>query len=79
MSRAEGRNPYRRLLFTTLLQELGDESSPASLVTGAYTRAVVAVEVFMEGNQIAPVWIVLKLFVRSKHRPALISVEQEDS
>src|SRR6185369_7788533 len=42
-------------LFAALLQEFGNETSPASLVAGAYAGTIVAMEVFVEGNQIAPV------------------------
>ena len=37
-------------LRAVLLEQLGNEAGPASLVTSADTGAVVAVEVFVEGN-----------------------------
>ena len=77
MSRA-ARGFLTENLLATLLQELGDERGPASLVTGANTGTVVAMEVLVEGNQIAPVWIVLKLLVGAEHGPALLSIAQED-
>src|SRR6185369_3327650 len=40
--------------------QAGDQSGPSGLVAGSQAGAVVAVEIFVEENQVAPVWIVLE-------------------
>jgi hypothetical protein len=47
-------------------------------MTCANAGTVVAVKVFVEGNEIAPVGIDLKFFDRAENRPATIRVFQED-
>ena len=47
-------------LFSALLQQLGDQAGPAGLMAGAEPGAVVAVEVFVEQDQVAPVRIGLE-------------------
>src|SRR5262249_28776296 len=42
------------------LDQSGDETRPARLVTGAEAGAVVAVEVLVEQEQVSPVWIRLE-------------------
>src|SRR6185295_7121062 len=66
-------------LFPALLQELGDEAGPTRLMARADAGAIVAVEVFVEGNQVAPVGIGLKFLGRAKHRPSLIVVLQKNA
>src|SRR5947209_338942 len=56
----------------------GDDAGPTRLVTGAEARAVVAVEVFVELNEIAPVRIGLKLLGPPIDRPFPSLVAQED-
>ena len=46
-----------------LLDEFGNQSGPAGLMTRADPGAVVAVEVFVEQDQITPVWVGLEFFV----------------
>src|SRR5262249_4494102 len=48
-------------LFPALLQHFCDEPRPAGLVAGPDARPVVAVEVLVEEDQVAPVWIALVL------------------
>src|SRR5438132_5767905 len=48
------------------------------MVARADARAVVAVEVLVEQQMIAPVWIVGELRRPTVHRPLLVPVEQED-
>ena len=61
--------PYSSI--ATLLQEFRNQTGPARLVTGADAGAVIAVEVFVEGNEIAPIRIRLKFLDAAKHRPTL--------
>src|SRR4051794_25635532 len=56
-----------------------DRSGPAGLVIGAQAHAVVAVEVFVELDVIAPVGIVLELLLHPVHRPGARFVLQEDA
>src|SRR5262245_338792 len=42
------------------MEQAGDDAGPAGLVASADARAVVAVEVFVEQHQFAPVGVVLK-------------------
>src|SRR5438105_15156327 len=46
--------------LAALLQQLGDEASPARLVAGADPAAGVAVEILVEEHEVAPVGIVAK-------------------
>jgi hypothetical protein len=43
-----------------LLNELGNQSGPSSLVARSNASAIVAMKVLMEIDEVAPVWIVLK-------------------
>src|SRR5262245_35491355 len=61
-----------------LLNQLGHQPSPAGLMTGAKPRAVVAVEVFEEVNQVAPVFVALKFFYTAVYGPAPIFSTQEE-
>ena len=60
------------------LDQLRHQSCPAGLVTRAEPRAVVAVEVFVEQDQVAPVRIVLELFRAAVDRPPAVRIPQED-
>jgi hypothetical protein len=48
-------------------------------MAGAYAGTVVAVEVFVEGNEIAPVRISLEFCCTAKDCPSLIAVFQKDA
>src|SRR5437773_283836 len=61
-----------------LLQQLRGERGPARLMARAETRAVLAVEIFEEEYEIAPVRIALKPIVVSVHRPRAGRILQED-
>ena len=43
-----------------LLKQLGNHSRPTRLVAGTDTPACISMEVFIEEQQVAPVWVVLK-------------------
>src|SRR6185436_16040528 len=49
-----------RRMGAALLQQLGDEAGPAGLVAGPHAPAVVAVEVFVERDQVLPLRVVLE-------------------
>ncbi len=59
------------------LDEFGHESGPASLMAGTEPGAIVAVEVFVEQDVIAPVGIALELLRSAVHRTlaTLVAVE----
>src|SRR5262249_23489792 len=56
----------------------GRQTRPARLVTGADARAIVAVEILVEQDQITPVRIGLEFFHRSINRPATFRIAQKD-
>src|SRR5207253_1679916 len=66
------------VVFAALLQRLGDQSGPARLVTCPDATAVVAMEIFVEQNEIAPVGVVLELVGLPVDRAATGGVAQED-
>ena len=66
-------------LLAALLKKLRDQAGPACLMAGAHTRAIVAMEVFVEGDQVMPVRIGLEFFGSAKDRPSLIGIFQEDA
>src|ERR1017187_9116023 len=63
-----------------LVNQGGDEGGPAGLMRGAEAFASVAVEKFVKEQIVAPVRVVLKLFLRTVNGPLsiLISHEQRD-
>ena len=60
-----------------LLQQLRHEPGPTRLMAGADARTVVAVEVFVEQHQVAPVRIRLIARVAAVHRPLAVGIPQE--
>ncbi len=62
-----------------LLDEFGDQSGPTGLVARADPGAVVAVEVFVERDQIVPVRVVLEFFRAAEYGSSLIRTVQEDA
>ena len=54
------------MMLSLLLNQLRHETRPASLMTRAEARAVIAVKVFMEWNVIAPVRVVLESFIAAE-------------
>src|SRR5438876_7276154 len=65
-------------LLAALLEELGDEAGPARLVARADAGAVVAVEVLVEQNHVAPVRVALELLRVAVDRPAAVLAAPED-
>src|SRR5208282_5170489 len=55
-----------------------DDAGPAGLMTGAQAGAIVAVEVLVEQEEIAPVGILLKLARAPVDRPATVLVFEKD-
>src|SRR2546422_9064454 len=66
-------------LLPALLQQLCDEPRPAGLVAGPDARTVVAVEVFVEEDQVAPVRVTLKFLGPPVDGTAPVLVAEEDS
>src|SRR5262245_57058688 len=61
------------------MHSAGDDPGPSRLMTGTDAGAVVAVEVLVEEQEIAPVRILLELLRRSVDRPAPLRVSHEDA
>src|SRR5262245_6627242 len=57
----------------------GDDPGPAGLMARAEPGAVVAVEVLVEQDEIAPVGVLLELRAPSVYRPPPILASQEDA
>lgn len=64
--------------FTDVNQDLGDQASPAGLMAGATAAAGVAMEIFVEWNQIAPMRIFVKKFIGAEERAIAILIPQEN-
>src|SRR5215203_5322165 len=62
-----------------LVNQGGDEAGPAGLVRGAEAHAGVAVEVFVEEDEVAPVWVGLKFFVPAVGGAAAVGVAREEA
>src|SRR3954464_11824429 len=60
------------------MHDRGNRPGPPGLVAGADAGAVVAMDVFVEQDEIAPVRILLKLCGAAVYRPAAILAPQED-
>ena len=67
------------LLIAVLLNQLGDQRGPTGLVAGADAGAVVAVEIFVKGNQVAPVRIALKFFRAAENRAPSVFILKKDA
>src|ERR1700674_2777457 len=65
-------------LFTALFNQFCDETGPAGLVACADAGAVVAVEVFVENDEVAPVWVVLKDRGRARHGLSAVRVAEKN-
>ena len=65
--------------LAALFKELGNESSPSSLVTGANPSSIVAMEILVEMYAVAPVRIALKFFEPTIHRTLSIGRTKENS
>ncbi len=65
--------------LAALLDQLGDKSCASRLVTRPDSGAVVAMEVFVEINQIAPVRVVLEFFKAPVDRAHDFAGSKEDA
>ena len=61
------------------VEEDSDETRPPGLVAGPKSRAIVAVEVLVKEDEIAPVRIVLEFFRSSVDRASPLGIPQEDA
>src|SRR5687768_15950899 len=78
-SRCPGRRRRRSALAPArLLDELGHEAGPPGLVAGAEAGAVVAVEVLVEQDEVAPVRILLEGPAAAVHGTRAVGAAQED-
>src|SRR5262245_65977147 len=68
----------RSTLTTALLEELGDQSCPAGLMARADAGTIVAVKVFVEPDEVPPVWVGLELGDASMDRPSTVGPAKED-
>ena len=60
------------MVLTLLLDQLRHETCPTSLMARADASTSIAVEIFKEGNVIAPMRVTLERFVSSKNSAASI-------
>ncbi len=65
---------YVPMSLTTLLQQIRDQTRPACLMAGSNTGAVVAMEVFIEQEQIAPMRVALKFLDSAMDRPTALII-----
>src|SRR5690349_16031117 len=75
----KGSAKMRGELFPILLDQFRDQGGPAGLMAGTDAGAVVAVKIFVERDEIAPMIITLEFFRAAEDRPASGVVAQEDS
>src|SRR5215510_3886849 len=68
----------RTMPGVNLLNQLGHQPRPSGLMAGAKPRAVVAVEVLKEENQVAPVLVALEFFYPAVYGPAPVFAAQEE-
>src|SRR5262249_14768351 len=61
------------------MHDSGDKAGPTGLMTGAEARAIVAVQIFVEQDEIAPVRVILEFPCPAIHRPPAIRVLEEDA
>ena len=61
------------------IDESCNETRPSCLMASTYSSAVVAMEVLVKENVIAPVWILLELLCIAEHRSLPFLVEEEDA
>ncbi len=71
--------PDDRVSSLYLLEQICHHSRPASLMAGADTATSITMEVLVEWDMIAPVWIVLKGRVGAKDRSAALLIPQKDA
>src|SRR5580692_1919461 len=73
-----GRKMTPGILFPALLDQFCDEACPAGLVARADARAVVAVKILVEEEQILPVRIALEKFGAAGDRAAAVLAAHEN-
>ena len=66
-------------LFAILLNQLCHQGGPAGLMAGTDARTIIAVEILVERNQVAPVRIVLKLLSAAEDRPPPVLIAAKDA
>jgi hypothetical protein len=69
------RTRLRCLQRAATLQQGRHQPGPAGLMTGSQTRAIVTVEVFIEKNEVAPVWIFLEHFAAAVDWASAVSID----
>ena len=71
---------YSLIRFASaLLDELGHQRGPAGLVAGADAGAIVAMEILVKQDVVAPVRVVLEAFGAAIDRPAAFGIAQEEA
>src|SRR6266446_1989750 len=65
-------------LLTALFDQFCDETGPAGLMASADPGAIVAVKVFVEKDEIAPVRIALKKLGAARHGPAALRIAEKN-
>src|ERR1700740_2373926 len=76
--RVASRNPSAHPLFPPLLDEFRHQAAPPRLMARTDPRTIIAVEVFVEENQVAPMWIALKRLCFAPHRAAARTIAQKN-
>ena len=61
------------------MDQLGDHPGPAGLVTGAEPFARVAVEILVELDEVAPVWVGIETFAVAVHRAPTLRVARKEA
>src|SRR5215469_4386524 len=69
---------YVPMFFTTMLEQIRDQARPACLMACADTCAIVSMEIFIEQDQIAPVWIALKFLDSTMDSTTPLIIAQEN-
>src|SRR5258705_4693275 len=64
--------------FPALFNWLSNETGPAGLMAGADAGTIIAVKVFVEKDEVAPVRIALKKFAAASYRPAPFRIAQKN-
>src|SRR5207344_2522717 len=70
---------FRGIEHSVHLYHPRDEARPAGLVTRTESRAIVAMEVFVEQDVVAPMRVGLELFRPAEHRSPTLLIAQEDA
>src|SRR5436305_1192768 len=65
-------------IFSALLDQFCHQPCPTCLMAGTQPGTVIAMKIFIEKNEITPVWIYLEHFSTTIHRPVTGIVSQEN-